>query len=804
MRIDRQVLWVCFSLTCVLTGSCSMSGGGEKTVTGDVTFIAIANSGQVTDDGSDYNRIADLISPAFADFAIDLGNRLPPAVSSDALEPLLEAVDDEMAEFSIPVYPVPGRDDVFDYFSDIAYTSRYGAMWYDFEKDGYRFIVLDTEDGGYDIRFGDKPHFSEEQVTWLTGLTRECSTKLQPVVLFMHRPLWQEDAGLWSGTLMPLLKLCDVRLIVTASDDGLFDWGRIDGFRAVSTGCTGPVDGSAPGLFPHALGIKLTGRHVEFTVIRPDGSISTGIPVNSKMVNEIEEFADRIRPGVIETGESWNVSASSTVELKNPFDVPVSGNLSFTTFSSTSWTIEPPGFSFDLPPGSGSTYHYTMKAVSPDIAPLPEYAMNIALDSVPVLVEQESIVRTIPDPRVDEVVPLVITVPDVVSGAADGSMIRVPIEVEGYDVSGRLTVYRNDIGNYPVCVHISPLREFRDGMNLFEWDGHDFSDNPVIADSLKFYVMAYNRKAPPTWVAEGPPDPGGSFIIERTHTGLRAVTHKGSDIIAYRLQGSIDEPKAERLYNLENYLDGWPVAGIALSGDNRVFCTTEKGIAAFSVRRNNLFPLESFGEKGIFRLKDERGRIMGKPSYNNGRLCVSVGGTGDNAGDVRILDAQTGDELTVIPLDQFYGPSKAPSDVSADRDGLTVAHPDFASVVRFSYDGDCIWINEPGDRGGDLDSDGRSFTYDVGIDRFGFQYVNAPGTSARCAVIGPGGRALYRVILVILPGMRVSSAVPWIEGKQTDGLYFVTRGGDRDYVFHAPYTIRQGVIRDMSREIESE
>ena len=92
-----------------------------------------------------------------------------PAVSSDALEPLLEAVDDEMAEFSIPVYPVPGRDDVFDYFSDIAYTSRYGAMWYDFEKDGYRFIVLDTEDGGYDIRFGDKPHFSEEQVTWLTG-----------------------------------------------------------------------------------------------------------------------------------------------------------------------------------------------------------------------------------------------------------------------------------------------------------------------------------------------------------------------------------------------------------------------------------------------------------------------------------------------------------------------------------------------------------------------------------------------------------------------------------------------------------
>jgi hypothetical protein len=33
-----------------------------------------------------------------------------------------------------------------------------------------------------------------------------------------------------------------------------------------------------------------------------------------------------------------------------------------------------------------------------------------------------------------------------------------------------------------------------------------------------------------------------------------------------------------------------------------------------------------------------------------------------------------------------------------------------------------------------------------------------------------------------------------IEGKPSDGLYLVTRGGDRPYVFHVPYTIRSGEI----------
>ncbi len=55
-----------------------------------------------------------------------------------------------------------------------------------------------------------------------------------------------------------------------------------------------------------------------------------------------------------------------------------------------------------------------------------------------------------------------------------------------------------------------------------------------------------------------------------------------------------------------------------------------------------------------------------------------------------------------------------------------------------------------------------------------------------------------------LPGLRVSSVFPVIEGVRTDGLYFVTRGGDVPYVFHVPFTIRKGKIVDKAELISVE
>ena len=122
-----------------------------------------------------------------------------------------------------PVYPVAGMQDVFDYESDLAYSSHYGPSWYSFDRGGITFIVLDTSDDSYRHGFGKGARIGEEQMDWLG----KCLVKAgkSPVVLLMNRPLWNDDPGFWRDHLLKTLKKGTVSLIVTCGEEGLFDRG---------------------------------------------------------------------------------------------------------------------------------------------------------------------------------------------------------------------------------------------------------------------------------------------------------------------------------------------------------------------------------------------------------------------------------------------------------------------------------------------------------------------------------------------------------------------------------------------------
>jgi hypothetical protein len=336
--------------------------------------------------------------------------------------------------------------------------------------------------------------------------------------------------------------------------------------------------------------------------------------------------------------------------------------------------------------------------------------------------------------------------------------------------------------------------DFRQGVNEFEWNGRDLQGNRVARGPLVCLAFVYNKKAPVTWVAEGPPREAGTFIVEREPAGLVCKTHTDRSLAQYPVGRALGEPKAELPGRIEEILDGLSIRGFTGDGGRRVFFSTDAGIVCTFVSGGLLRQDISFADKGYLRFTTFRGRMVGNPAYGGGKLYVGVGGGMGKGPSVIVVNGESGKVESQIDLEGYYGREPESPALFADDGGIVVAHPSGDIIIRLAHDGTIMWMNEAGDDIGDVDADGKSFIYGIGADQFGMSYITSPGTSARCGVLGPDGRGLFRVILVQLPGLRVSSVFPMIEGKPSDGLYLVTRGGDRPYVFHVPYTIRSGEI----------
>ncbi|MCE5248945.1 hypothetical protein LLG96_01865 [bacterium] len=760
-----------------------------------VTFAVFGNTGRVTDDGAVFRELSAELKDRDVDFAVDLGNRVPVGVPPSGVGAMLMAVQESLKTAPVPVYPVAGPDDVFDYTSDVAYSTLYGPAWYSFERGGALFIVLDTEDESYRSGFGVTPKVSSEQLAWLSGTLANIPGD-RAVVVFMNRPLWKEAPGLWNDEVLPVLKSGDTDLIVSCYEQGLCDWGEVNGIRTISTGCTGPVSRKGVGLFPHIVMVTMDGENSSFRILTPGGTVTEGTGADLKTYDEVGNLVRALTPPVLKTERSWTVSETVDFTITNPFDSTVSGGLSLTVFDKTDWTIDPASFEFTLNRGEISTFHMLIRGKDPELSPVPEFHAWLRTGDRDVADFRGMLLRQIPKPRTGETIPIAAHIADRVPYSFDRKPLRIPVEIEGPDLSGRLIIYRDDGTEMPVCVHISNLRDFRIGLNEFTWNGTDLEGRPGTADSLSYYIVAYNKAAPPTWVGEGPPSYYGAFTVERGLSGIAAKTHTDDSLVTYRIPGQLVAPEPEKPLSVAQLLDGLPITGYTSGDKEKIYVTTSAGLVCAFVSGGVVRPDVSFGDQGYVSFTGFRGRTVGNPSFNGGMVYVGTGGGNGSSPAVLAINGENGEIVKVIPLGDYFGEEAAPPAVTATERGIYAAHPDCDYVLLMNNGGEILWVNEPGDLGGDKDADGRSFTYGIGSDQYGFSYVNTPGTSARCAVLGPDGRTLFRVILVVLPGLRVSGVTPMIEEKNTDGLYFVTRGADKPYVFHVPYTIKAGTIVD--------
>jgi hypothetical protein len=780
---------------CILMFLClifSISCDFEKKASPPLIFAVFGNSGSVTDEGELFNSLITAVNNSKVDFSFDLGNRLPEGISSSGLEPLYDVVDKDREKFSSPVYPVAGALDIFDYESDLAYNGHYGPSWYSFIRKGITFVVLNTGDDSYRNGFGKGARIGDEQMGWLG----KCLAKAgkSPVVLLMNRPIWKDASQFWRDRLLKVLKKGNITLIITSYDEGLFDWGIVDGFRAVSTGCVGTVDKTSPGLFPHALVVTMDGKKKNFNILSADGIIREGIPITAQIMEKFHEFSGALTPPVLNCSPSWGVSESMNIHLANPFDFPLTGKLSFRMYPSASWSIRPDEMEIVVNPKTKKTYYVDIQGTPPDLGPLPDYTLELDTGENGTFSQDGSLALKIPHPHTGKIIPISAITANAISYQFDGKPLRIPVSIKEPDAAGCLVIYREDTTKNRTCIFVSDLKDLRPSMNEFVWNGRNLNGGIVANGPLLFTIFVFNRKAPVTWAANGPAVLQGSFMVERDPAGLAARTHANQSLISYRIGSSLGDPKGENLESFDDLLDGMPIDGFAFDDQKRIFLSTQAGIACAVLSGSKVSLDHSFGDRGYLRFTDYRGRKIGNISYSDGNLYAGVGGGIGKGPEILIIDCAAGKIVSKIDLSGYFETDPVPPSVTADKNGIYVAHPYGDVVLRLSRNGETVWISQTKDRIGEDDTDGKSFVYNIGIDQFGFTYVPVQGVSARCGVIGPDGHWLFEIVPPELYGLRVSSVVPMIEGKESDGLYLVTRGGDVPYVFHVPFTMRTGTI----------
>ena len=188
-------------------------------------------------------------------------------------------------------------------------------------------------------------------------------------------------------------------------------------------------------------------------------------------MKKFSELAKAITPPVLNTSSLWRISESLNLSLSNPFDFPLSGRLTFTPYSSTSWSIRPQEKQIIVEPKTKKTVYVDIQGEPPDLAPLPHYQLELKWGNMGSFLYDNSLTVKIPRPRTGRPLPLSAVIADVISYDFSGKSLGIPVSVREPGMCGRLVIYRRNASDIPVCVFVSEIRDFKQSMNEFVWNG---------------------------------------------------------------------------------------------------------------------------------------------------------------------------------------------------------------------------------------------------------------------------------------------------------------------------------------------
>jgi len=213
-------------------------------------------------------REMNLLDPAFI---IDVGDLIPGY--TDDVSAINRQWDDfarVCAASQVPLVPVVGNHDVWDWQSHAIYRQRIGPLAFSFSYGNAHFIFLDTEEPGRMNNIGPA------QLRWLKE-ELEAHRSAPHIFVFMHKPIWQGVHSLnsnWLSEVHPLLAKYPVKAVFVGDEHHYRKW-VVDGIPCFITGGGGAeLDDDG---FYHFMHVSVKGKQLSFAVVKTGGVVSEEI-----------------------------------------------------------------------------------------------------------------------------------------------------------------------------------------------------------------------------------------------------------------------------------------------------------------------------------------------------------------------------------------------------------------------------------------------------------------------------------------------------------------------------------------------
>jgi len=204
-------------------------------------------------------REMNLLAPAFI---IDVGDLIPGHTGVNAINRQWDDFARVCAASQVPLVPVVGNHDVWDWQSRAIYRQRIGPLAFSFSYGNAHFICLDTEEPDYITNIGPA------QLRWLKE-DLEASRSAAHIFVFMHKPIWSYDTN-WLSEVHPLLAKYPVRAVF-AGHEHVYRKDVVDDIPCFITGGGGAELGGGEGGFYHFMHVSVKGERVSFAVVKTGG-----------------------------------------------------------------------------------------------------------------------------------------------------------------------------------------------------------------------------------------------------------------------------------------------------------------------------------------------------------------------------------------------------------------------------------------------------------------------------------------------------------------------------------------------------